>query len=502
MGRFREVLGVREFRALWAAELLSVAGDQLARVGLAVLVYARTGSAGLTALTYALTFLPALVGGVLLGWLADRFPRRELMIGVDLARAVLAGLMAIPGLPIPVLLVLVVLLTLGGAPVKAAQQALLPAILRGDRYVVGLSLRTITNQGAQVAGFLGGGALLVALDPHVALGLNAVTFVVGATVLLFGVAHRPAARAARSARAAGAAALIWRDPRLRALTALSWLVGLFVVPEGLAAPYATGLGVTVAAVGLLMAADPVGSIAGAWLVSRIPPRHRSRAITGFAVASGLPLVACLAEPPLAGVVVLWALSGACTTAYLILAQASFVLAVPDDRRGAASGLVGAGVLSSQGVAVLGAGLLADAAGPVTAVVASGTVGVVLTGLAGLPLLRARSRRADSPARTGGREDDDIRHDEMLTSPCSSPEPPPGAVTGHGNGRLTSPCSPRTPPLDRASEQPERKAHQSLFTSFTSSERGQRGTARHTRHQSLFTARTSSERVHRNRLWGC
>lgn len=85
MGRragFLEVLAVREFRALWAAELLSITGDQLARVGLAVLVFARTSSASLTALTYALTFLPALLGGVLLGGLADRFPRRGVMITV------------------------------------------------------------------------------------------------------------------------------------------------------------------------------------------------------------------------------------------------------------------------------------------------------------------------------------------------------------------------------------------------------------------------------------
>jgi MFS family permease len=154
MGRragFREVLAVREFRALWAADLLSVAGDQLARVGLAVLVYAQSSSASLTALAYALTFLPALVGGALLGGLADHFPRRELMVVVDLVRAGIAGLMAVPTLPLPVLLVLVVLLTLGGAPVKAAQQALLPTLLTGERYLVGLTLRTITNQVAQVA---------------------------------------------------------------------------------------------------------------------------------------------------------------------------------------------------------------------------------------------------------------------------------------------------------------------------------------------------------------
>jgi MFS family permease len=73
---FGAVLRVAEFRALWIAEVFSVAGDQLARVALALLVFSRTGSASLTALTYALTFVPALIGGWLLSGLADRWPRR------------------------------------------------------------------------------------------------------------------------------------------------------------------------------------------------------------------------------------------------------------------------------------------------------------------------------------------------------------------------------------------------------------------------------------------
>ena len=44
-----EVLADAQFRALWVAQLLSVLGDQVARVALAVLVYAETASAGLTA---------------------------------------------------------------------------------------------------------------------------------------------------------------------------------------------------------------------------------------------------------------------------------------------------------------------------------------------------------------------------------------------------------------------------------------------------------------------
>ncbi|WP_460403710.1 MFS transporter, partial [Actinophytocola sediminis] len=456
---FRGVLAVPEFRALWSAELLSVAGDQLARVGLAVLVYTQTGSAGLTALTYAFTFLPALVGGVLLGGLADRFPRRELMVVVDLVRAVFAGLMAIPSLPLPVLLALVFLLTLGGAPFKAAQQALLPTILSGERYVAGLALRTVTNQSAQVAGFLGGGALVAVVEPHLALGLNALTFVVGALVVLTGVTSRPAARRAGDDRAGGAARLIWRDPWLRGLTALSWLAGLFIIPEGLAAPYAAELGVPVAAVGLLMAAVPVGSIAGGWLVARVGEGHRDRATWWFALAAGVPLALCLLEPPLAVVTGLWAVSGAFATGYLVLAQAAFVLAVPDGQRGAASGLAGAGVLSSQGVAVLGAGILADMTSPVLAVAAGGVAGIALTGLIGTSWRRARTRRGQVPVGPGGRETDDAVQSGEFTSPNSatSHTPPLRETTAeHGDGQIgrqlgvTSPSyASRVPPLRTA-----------------------------------------------------
>ena len=65
--RWRDVFGHAEFRALFLAGVLSVAGDQLARVALSVLVFERTESAGLTALTYALTYVPDLVFGPFAG---------------------------------------------------------------------------------------------------------------------------------------------------------------------------------------------------------------------------------------------------------------------------------------------------------------------------------------------------------------------------------------------------------------------------------------------------
>ncbi|MFD1047348.1 MFS transporter, partial [Kibdelosporangium lantanae] len=177
-------LRVGEFRALWAAETISVAGDQLARVALALLVYDRTSSALLTGLTYALTFLPAFLGGLFLAGLADRFPRRTIIVTTDILRACLAAAMAIPGLPLGVLWVLVAVLTFAFAPYKAAQQALIPQILVGkDQYVAGTSLRQISNQVAQFVAFAAGGVLVTVITAQGALLLDAATFVISVVLV-------------------------------------------------------------------------------------------------------------------------------------------------------------------------------------------------------------------------------------------------------------------------------------------------------------------------------
>lgn len=75
-------------------------------MAIAVLVYGRTHSAFLTALAYALTYLPPIADGPLLSGLADLFPRRRIMIVCDLFRVGTVGLMAMPGLPFAVLCVL------------------------------------------------------------------------------------------------------------------------------------------------------------------------------------------------------------------------------------------------------------------------------------------------------------------------------------------------------------------------------------------------------------
>ena len=72
---YRSLAGNREYVALLGGKALGLAGDQLARVALTVLVYDRTRSAVLAALVAVATYLPVVLGGPLLGGLADRTPR-------------------------------------------------------------------------------------------------------------------------------------------------------------------------------------------------------------------------------------------------------------------------------------------------------------------------------------------------------------------------------------------------------------------------------------------
>ena len=383
---FRAVLRVGEFRALWVAEAQSMAGDQLARVAVSVLVFDRTGSASLTALVYALTFLPAIVGGALLSGLADRVPRRSLMIWCDLIRAMLLGGMAIPGTPLPVVGCLLVVSVLAGRPFTAAQVAILPDILAGEAYVVGSGLRLITDQVAQLAGFAGGGVAIALIGVHAGLAVDAITFVVSALIIRLFVRQHPLVGDQATAAARGrvtlwrqmssAAKVVSASPRLRVLVGLGWLAGLHVVPEGVAAPYAAALGEGPAAVGLLMAALPAGSTVGALLLLRLPAHHRQRLVGPLAVAAAVPMVACAASPGLALSIALWFVTGMCAS-YQIQAAATFVRAIPAGQRGQIMGFVGSGLVASQGVGIVVFGLVAEHVGGAKAVGLAGGCALVI-----------------------------------------------------------------------------------------------------------------------------
>ncbi|MEU6035959.1 MFS transporter [Actinomadura sp. NPDC047616] len=378
---YREVFAVGEFRALWLAQALSFIGDQLAQVALAVLVYDRTGSALLTAVTYALTYLPPIVGGPVLSGLADLFPRRTVMVVCDLLRAGLVALMALQSMPFWTLCGLVCLVVLLGAPFTAARAALLPDVLSGDRYVAGSAINNITHQATQMLGFLAGGAIVAAVGTYQAMTINAVTFGASAVILVVGMRGRPAPRRRERESLAlwrgtrEGARLVFGDTTLRSLVSFAWLCAFYVVPEGLAAPYAATFDGGAVTVGLLMSAMPTGMVAGAFVFSRcVRPSNRIRAMGWMSMLACAPLIGAAVHPPLWAVVALWALAGA-GSAYQLAANAAFVAAVPPSGRGQAFGLAQSGILAGQGLAILIGGAAAQFLGPQTVVALAGALGL-------------------------------------------------------------------------------------------------------------------------------
>jgi MFS family permease len=380
--RFRDVFASGEWRAIWLAYLLSVAGDQLAKVALTVLVYERTGSPLWTALTYALTYLPWVIGGLWLSGLADRYPRRTVMITCDVIRLALVGVMALPWTPLVAMAALIFVVSMLNAPFSSARSAERAAILTGDEYTLGVAISTVTTQIGTVAGFAGGGAVVAALGPHWALTIDAATFAASALLIYAGVRARPApihpaARQHPLRQLADGARLVFGNQQLRAAMLLGWLMGFYTVPEALAVPYAARLGGGAISAGLVFAAGPAGNAAGSAAFGRlVPPRRRVAWTPMLAVSCCGLLGLCALHLDLALSLIVFAVSGF-LGAYQVTANALFMQGVPDARRGQAFGLASTGLQVSQGIAYIVAGAAAFSLAPGAVIAIMGAAGAAI-----------------------------------------------------------------------------------------------------------------------------
>ncbi|MDQ3734913.1 MAG: MFS transporter [Actinomycetota bacterium] len=405
---YREVFGVREFRFLFAGHLLSLVGDELIRVALAILVFDATDSPLLAAATFGISYAPWVLGGPFLATLADRLRRRSVLVGTDLARGVVVACLAIPGLPLWLMLVMLFAASLLAPPFESARSALMPDVLPGDRYAVGTSVTNISIQVGQVVGFVAGGLLVVAITPRGALLVDAATFFISAALVRWGVEDRPA-----PAGEPGAPLSLWRETidGLRVLTrnrvllrivGLLWVGQLFLTaPEGIAVPYVTEFGLGAVAVGLFLAANPVGLIIGGVVVGRLcPPGLRERLTYPLALMSMLPLIVAGLIDNFAVVLAMFVLSGF-GASYLIPLNVSFVRAVPAAFRGRAFGAAVSGLSACQGLAIVIAGAAAERMSAAAVVTWSGVLGLVALLLLGLARSRvvggqAKANQSDAP----------------------------------------------------------------------------------------------------------
>jgi MFS family permease len=419
---FGDVFGVAEFRALWLAQLVSVTGDQLARVALTILVYDRTRSSALAAVTFAASVLPTFIGGLALSGLADRLPRRRVMIAANLTSGALIALMVLPGVSLVGAIMLLFAVTMIGAAFTSARAAIYPDILDGDRYVLGTAVTQTTNGFAQVLGFAVGGVAVGFLGVRTSLVADAATFGASALLIRARVHARPASRplatsplpapeppAARAAprrgrhrrpgplaEAASGVRLVVTSPAMRTPLLFGLLSAFYNVPDGLATPLARAVGGGAVTVGAIFASQALGQTVGAIGFSRlVTPAQRVRWTAPLAVAASTALAAMATGPGLPGIVVILACSGL-FSCYQLAANASFVQATPPARRSQAFGIANGSLSLGQSVTIIIAGVAAAHVSPADVVAATGSLGVLCT----LAIALTKAARACWPIRPG------------------------------------------------------------------------------------------------------
>ena len=455
---FREVFASTEFRAVFSAAVLSWVGDFMAKAAVSALVYRQTGSVAASAGSFAVSFLPWVIGGPVLAALAERYPPRAVMITCDVVRAALIALLALPGTPVVMMLALLFAAALLNPPFEAARSALLPRILDRDRYVVGLAAQNSTGQGAQVVGYLLGAAL-GAVNPRLALLIDATTFVASGVLIGLRVRNRPAAlsQAERShllKETAQGFRVVFGTPVLRAIALTVLAVQLFSSPvEGLAAAWAARLEPDPThrglAQGLIMMGTPFGYFIGGLLITRLVPPDRRRAlIRPFAVLAPATLVPAMINPSAPVVAGVAALCGACTAGMLPASNGLFVQALPHMYRARAFGVMQSGMQITLAAAVMSTALLSHRMALPLVVGLWGLAGIVLViavsvgwpPAAEFTAAIERTNRANAAA-----EEAENATTAPIPEPGGIPEtmPGPGAGTTGSNGGRHRKQVPRT-----------------------------------------------------------
>ncbi|WP_341815044.1 MFS transporter [Labedaea rhizosphaerae] len=373
-----------QFRALWVAELTSVLGDQLAKVVIALLVYAHTGSAAASGVAYGLTFLPPLVT-VRLSGLADRYPRRDMLVVCYVGQACVVAVMAIPGMPVPVLVVAAMVVAGVQSLGKAAQGALITNLVGAEQNTSARAKLLMYREIGQLGGLVGAAAVVVVIGTTPALVLDVLSFAAAAGLVGFLVPRAPKpVPSGNPGQRPGLRAVITdarNDRVLRTLWMVLALIGLTVALRAVVVPYVDSIGAPTWCIGILFAADSAGYVAGSWWVGRLGKQAgqrrqtQQRLLLPLAMASLAPLVIFAMPLPWWTAAILLAVSGA-GQAYLPIALGEITARTPDGHQGLVNGVQNMVVRVSQGIAAIIVGLLAQVLTAAMAVALAGLCGVV------------------------------------------------------------------------------------------------------------------------------
>lgn len=399
-------LRVHNYRLFAAGQAFSNTGTWMQRIAQDWLVVRLTDANGLAlGVTTALQFLPMLLFGLWGGVLADRVPKRRLLIATQAAMAVLAlilGVLDVTGV-VRVWHVFVLAFGLGLATVvdNPTRQAFVFEMVGKEDLPNAVALNSATFNGARLVGPAIAGLLIKAIGTAPVFFLNALSFI-GVIGGLLAMREEELFATERLARAKGqlreALRYVRARPELLLPIVLVGFVGTFgfnfQITIALMAKQVFGLGP--AAFGVLSSAFAVGSLAGALLAAR---RGRSdlKLVVASTVAFGILESVTGMMPGFASMFALLVPTGIFALTLTTAANTLIQMSVAPRMRGRVMALY---MLVFAGGTPLGApliGLVAQTIGPRWGLVFGGLVSVAAALAVGRRAAREPSHKAAQAA---------------------------------------------------------------------------------------------------------
>jgi len=362
----------RSFRWLLASTIVNNAGDGVAVSAGPLLVASQTREPFLVSLALLMEYLPVLLFGVIGGVAADRFDRRRMVVGMNLARSfVLAVLVAtvVTG-AVNIALILATLFVLGTSETFAdsASSTLVPSLVARED----LGIANARMQGAFVVlNQLVGppiGAFLFVVGMAVPFAANAAAFALGAVLVSRVVTSTRAAsgegKGVRSEIAEGFRWLLAHPPmRTLALTILTFNVTFGAAWSVLVLYAGERLGMNAVGFGLLTTAVAVGGVVGTVAYGSLERRFALGNImrVGLLIETGTHLSLALTTSPavaLATMVVFGAHASVWATTSTVVRQR----AVPDELMGRVGGVYRVAIIGGLVIGTPIGGLLASTFG--------------------------------------------------------------------------------------------------------------------------------------------
>ena len=400
--RFRDALAHSDFRLLISSFTVDQLGNWASSVVLLVYVFDRTGSPTYLALTTAVRWAPALVISGYAGVLADRHDRAVVMRTSALASfglaAAMAAVVATHG-PVALLLLFAGLLGISAAPYGPAAGALTADAVPERDLAAANALYGLLESLTVVVGPLVGGLLLATGAPVWGFGINAISFLVAATLVsrLRTRSRGDAGSRGESTRTQisdGARALA-ADPVARTLVLFMLLdTAVYGATSVLYIPVSRHVGTGSNGYGYLLAGQALGGVVAATVANRLSARRRLAPV----IIGGMLLLA-LPFAVLAGVrspVVAFALqlaAGAGMIVIDILAVTALQRDLPRERLSRVLGLVDALVLAASLVGSVSSAALLPTIGLGPSLLVVGLGFSLVTLLCSRPLVRADHRSA-------------------------------------------------------------------------------------------------------------